>query len=76
MIRLLREACWTNGRASERGIYDEVASRAGLLDRDGLDLTEVGEPAERLEDTVLYERGHALGLGVLEHLGPHAPWSG
>src|SRR4029077_1414999 len=44
-----------------------------LLDRDGLDLTEVGETAERLEDAVLHERRHALGLGLLQHLGHARP---
>src|SRR5580765_6508672 len=59
-VGVLRERC--PARSRRRG-----TSR--LLDRDGLDLTEVGETAERLEDAVLHERGHALGLGLLQHLG-------
>ena len=61
MIRLLRGLRSTNDRAE---VYDDGVSVgesrptgpprgrgwAGLLDRDGLDLTEVGEPAEGVPD--------------------------
>src|SRR4029077_2277149 len=59
-IGVLRERCPARSRRR---------STSRLLDRDGLDLPEVGETAERLEDAVLHERRHALGLGLLQHLG-------